>query len=236
MKTKLLSLTLSILVAGLLALHPCQAQKTIKIRFDSNKEVSGKKFAIRVISPDIPANWDGFNFVVLEFRSTTPQRFQVGFTTDYLEARSSTYCTDVAKVTRSPVFHVNGDDVEALIFTVKMALEFRQHFHSDVFIDILSYRKYGHNEGDEPRFTQPLLYKGANFDKLRRTEVGIKKRFNLILRNLHLERELTQDRGIHLRIVLVECFSGFEVIDYMSVTSIRFSCCLYFGPSFGNLV
>jgi len=84
---------------------------------------------------------------------------QVGFTTDYLEARSSTYCTDVAKVTRCPVFHVNGDDVEALIFTVKMALEFRQQFHSDVFIDILSYRKYGHNEGDEPRFTQPLLYK-----------------------------------------------------------------------------
>ena len=84
---------------------------------------------------------------------------QVGFTTDYLEARSSTYCTDIAKVTRSPVFHVNGDDVEALIFTVKLALEFRQHFHSDVFIDILSYRKYGHNEGDEPRFTQPLLYK-----------------------------------------------------------------------------
>ncbi len=84
---------------------------------------------------------------------------QVGFTTDYLEARSSTYCTDVAKVTRSPVFHVNGDDVEALIYTVKLALEFRQHFHSDVFIDILSYRKYGHNEGDEPRFTQPLLYR-----------------------------------------------------------------------------
>ncbi|QZE14475.1 2-oxoglutarate dehydrogenase E1 component [Halosquirtibacter laminarini] len=83
---------------------------------------------------------------------------QVGFTTNYLDARSSTYCTDVAKVIRSPVFHVNGDDVEAVIYTVKLAMEFRQRFHSDVFVDILSYRKYGHNEGDEPRFTQPKLY------------------------------------------------------------------------------
>ncbi len=84
---------------------------------------------------------------------------QVGFTTNYLDARSSTYSTDVAKVTRSPVFHVNGDDVESLIYTIELAMEFRQKFQTDVFIDILCYRKYGHNEGDEPRFTQPLLYK-----------------------------------------------------------------------------
>ncbi|MDF1547582.1 MAG: 2-oxoglutarate dehydrogenase E1 component, partial [Bacteroidales bacterium] len=84
---------------------------------------------------------------------------QVGFTTNYLDARSSTYCTDIAKVTKAPVFHVNGDDVEALLHTVKIALDYRQEFHHDVFIDVLCYRKFGHNEGDEPRFTQPLLYK-----------------------------------------------------------------------------
>ena len=84
---------------------------------------------------------------------------QVGFTTNYIDGRSSTYCTDVGKVNLCPVLHVNSDDVEAVVHASRFALEYRMKFKRDVFIDLLGYRKYGHNEGDEPRFTQPKLYK-----------------------------------------------------------------------------
>lgn len=84
---------------------------------------------------------------------------QVGFTTNYIDARTSTYCTDVAKVTQCPVFHVNGDDAEAVAYTMKLAMDYRQKYGTDIWVDILCYRKHGHNEGDEPKFTQPVLYK-----------------------------------------------------------------------------
>ena len=83
---------------------------------------------------------------------------QVGFTTDYEDARSSIYCTDIAKVVDAPVFHVNGDDPESVVFAMKLAMEYRQKFERDVYVDMVCYRRYGHNEADEPKFTQPKLY------------------------------------------------------------------------------
>ncbi len=87
---------------------------------------------------------------------------QVGFTTNYLDGRSSTYCTDVAKTNLCPVLHVNSDDVEAVVHAIIFALDYRMKYGRDIFIDLLGYRKYGHNEGDEPRFTQPKLYKAIS--------------------------------------------------------------------------
>jgi 2-oxoglutarate dehydrogenase E1 component len=83
---------------------------------------------------------------------------QVGFTTDYDDARTSIYCTDLAKIVDAPVLHVNGDDAEAVSFVSKLAVEYRLKFKQDIFIDLLCYRRHGHNESDEPKFTQPKLY------------------------------------------------------------------------------
>jgi 2-oxoglutarate dehydrogenase E1 component len=124
---------------------------------------------------------------------------QIGFTTNYTDSRTSTYCTDVAKVTLCPVFHVNADDVEAVVHTIKLAMEYRQEFNSDVFIDLLGYRKYGHNEGDEPRFTQPVLYKAIGSHPNPR-EIYYQK----LLHAGSVEAELAKDMEKEFRALLQE--------------------------------
>ena len=149
---------------------------------------------------------------------------QVGFTTNYLDGRSSTYCTDVAKTTRCPVFHVNGDDVEAVVKAMEIAVEYRQEFKKDIFIDLLCYRKYGHNEGDEPKFTQPSLYniiakhpnpKDIYFEQLHTEGIINEADANAIEENYaaFLETEFTESRKNEKVLVydfLSETWAGFR--------------------------
>ncbi|KAA6406180.1 2-oxoglutarate dehydrogenase E1 component [Candidatus Tokpelaia sp.] len=90
---------------------------------------------------------------------------QIGFTTDPSCARSSTYCSDLAKMIEAPVFHVNGDDTEAMLYIAALAAEYRHKFHQPIIIDMVCYRRFGHNEGDEPAFTQPLMYQNIRSHK-----------------------------------------------------------------------
>lgn len=139
--------------------HPNDFSKVLPIAVHGDAAIAGQGIVYEIIQM---ANLDGYKTggtIHLVINN------QVGFTTNYLDARSSTYCTDIAKVTMSPVLHVNADDAEAVVHAMLFALDYRMEFGSDVFVDLLGYRKYGHNEGDEPRFTQPILYKAISKHK-----------------------------------------------------------------------
>ncbi len=115
---------------------------------------------------------------------------QIGFTTTAADARSSRYSTDIAKLVEAPIFHVNGDDPEAVVWTVELAVRFRQTFHRDVVVDIVGYRRHGHNEGDEPAFTQPVMYqKIANRPSVR----------ELYQLQLEAEHAITLEESAHFR-------------------------------------
>jgi 2-oxoglutarate dehydrogenase E1 component len=139
--------------------HPNDISKVLPIAVHGDAAIAGQGIVYEIIQM---AKLDGYKTggtIHLVINN------QVGFTTNYLDARSSTYCTDIAKVTLSPVLHVNADDPEAVVHAMLFALDYRMEFGGDVFIDLLGYRKYGHNEGDEPKFTQPILYKAISKHK-----------------------------------------------------------------------
>ncbi len=116
---------------------------------------------------------------------------QIGFTTAPRFARSSPYPSDVAKLAQAPIFHVNGDDPEAVVHCAKIATEFRQKFNRDVVIDMVCYRRFGHNEGDEPSFTQPLMYKKI---KKQPTTLDIYGK-KIVGESLHSSNEITQKKN-----------------------------------------
>jgi len=133
--------------------HEGNAKKLVPILIHGDHSMAGQGIVYEVLQMSKLPGYGTGGTVHLVINN------QVGFTADFIEGRSSTYCTDVGKTTLSPVFHVNADDIEAVVYVTKLALEFRQEFHRDVFVDILGYRRQGHNESDEPRFTQPDLYR-----------------------------------------------------------------------------
>jgi 2-oxoglutarate dehydrogenase E1 component len=133
---------------------------------------------------------------------------QIGFTTSPGDARSTVYCTDVAKMIEAPIFHVNGDDPEAVCYVVDLALRFRQRFHRDVVVDLWCYRKHGHNEGDEPAFTQPVMYQKI------RNRPSVRELYQL---NLEGDHVLTLDESAHLSEEITSRL-------YDAFTSVKESC------------
>lgn len=133
-------------------LYESDYDKILPILIHGDSSIAGQGVVYEVLQMSDLAGYDcggTIHFVINN---------QIGFTTDYDDARSSDYCTSVAAMVQAPVFHVNGDDAEAVVKIAEMATRYRQKFNCDIFIDMVCYRKHGHNEGDEPKFTQPKLY------------------------------------------------------------------------------
>lgn len=133
-------------------LYDSDYDKILPILIHGDSSIAGQGVVYEVLQMSDLAGYDcggTIHFVINN---------QIGFTTDYDDARSSDYCTSIAAMVQAPVFHVNGDDAEAVVKISEIAIRYRQKFNCDIFIDMVCYRKHGHNEGDEPKFTQPQLY------------------------------------------------------------------------------
>ncbi len=133
-------------------LYDSDYDKILPILIHGDSSVAGQGIVYEILQmSNLPGYYTGgtIHFVINN---------QIGFTTDFDDARSADYCTSVAAMVQAPVLHINGDDAEAVVKASEIATRYRQEFNSDIFIDMVCYRKHGHNEGDEPKFTQPQLY------------------------------------------------------------------------------
>lgn len=133
-------------------MYNSEFDKILPILIHGDASVAGQGVVYELIQmSDLPGYYTGgtIHFVINN---------QIGFTTDFDDARSSDYCTSLASAIQAPVLHVNGDDAEAVVKCVEIATRYRQQFHTDIFVDMVCYRRHGHNEGDDPRFTQPKMY------------------------------------------------------------------------------
>lgn len=138
-------------------LYQSDYDKILPILIHGDASVAGQGIVYEVLQmSNLPGYYTGgtIHFVINN---------QIGFTTDFDDARSADYCTSIAAMVQAPVLHINGDDAEAVVKASEIATRYRQQFNSDIFIDMVCYRRHGHNEGDEPKFTQPQLY--AMIDK-----------------------------------------------------------------------
>lgn len=133
-------------------LYDSDYDKILPILIHGDSSIAGQGVVYEVLQMSDLAGYDTGGTIHFVINN------QIGFTTDYDDARSSDYCTSIAAMVQAPVFHVNGDDAEAVVKISEIATRYRQKFNCDIFIDMVCYRKHGHNEGDEPKFTQPKLY------------------------------------------------------------------------------
>lgn len=133
-------------------LYNCDNQKILPILIHGDAAVAGQGVIYELLQMSKLAGYANGGIIHFVINN------QIGFTTDFDDARSADYCTSIASMVQAPVLHVNGDDPEAVVRAAKLAVAYRQKFKQDIFIDMVCYRRYGHNEGDEPKFTQPTLY------------------------------------------------------------------------------
>ncbi len=153
------------------AVNPVVVGK-VRAKQDQKEDLGRRKVAALLIHGDAAFSGQGLVPETLDLSELKGYRIggtihfiinnQIGFTTNPVNARSGPYCSDVALMIQAPIFHVNGDDPEAVVHAARLAIEFRQTFNKDVVIDMFCYRRHGHNEGDEPAFTQPIMYKKIN--------------------------------------------------------------------------